>query len=70
MDNGNISYNLYEEINYPNSFLLLEEWKSRKALNKFIATDVNKTKEQKIRQLSIAEPSFKVDHFQSRDFKL
>ncbi|MGB3511352.1 MAG: putative quinol monooxygenase [Microcoleaceae cyanobacterium] len=70
MDSGNISYSLYEEINYPNSFLLFEEWKSRKALNKFIATDVNKKTEKKIRQVSLEEPSFKVYHFQSIDFKL
>ena len=70
MDSGNISYSLYEEINYPNSFLLFEEWKSRKALNKFVATDINQKTEEKIRQISVEEPSFKVYHFQSIDFKL
>ena len=49
MESGNISYSLYEEINNPNSFLIFEEWKSRKSLNKFIATDVNQKKEQKIK---------------------
>ncbi|NEO56702.1 MAG: antibiotic biosynthesis monooxygenase [Okeania sp. SIO3B5] len=69
-ESGNISYSLYEEINNPNSFLIFEEWKSRKSLNKFIGTDINKIKIEKIRQISVEEPSFKVLHFQSIDFKL
>ena len=70
MESGNISYSLYEEINNPNSFLIFEEWKSRKSLNKFIATDINQKKEQKIKEISVDQPSFKVYHFQSIDFKL
>ncbi len=70
MDSGNISYSLYEEINNPNSFLIFEEWKSKKSLNKFLETDANQTTEQKIRQISVKEPSFKIHHFQSIDFKL
>ncbi len=70
MDVGNISYSLYEEINNPNSFLIFEEWKSKKSLQKFIATDAHKTKEQKIMEISVNEPSFKIHHFQSIDFQL
>ena len=69
MDTGNISYNLYEEINNPNSFLIFEEWKSKKYLQKFIGTDASKT-EQKIKEISVKEPSFKIHHFQSIDFQL
>lgn len=69
MESGNISYNLYEEINNLNSFLIFEEWKSRKFLNKFIANDINQKNEQKIKQISVDQPSFKVYHFQSIDFK-
>ncbi|MGD1807842.1 putative quinol monooxygenase [Dapis sp. BLCC M126] len=69
-NSGNISYSLYEEINNPNSFLIFEEWKSKKSLQKFIATDAHKTKEQKIKEISVKEPSFKIHHFQSIDFQL
>ncbi|MEM1171301.1 MAG: putative quinol monooxygenase [Cyanobacteria bacterium P01_H01_bin.35] len=70
MNSGNISYSLYEEINNPNSFLIFEEWKSKKSLQKFIATDAHKIKEQKIMEISVKEPSFKIHHFQSIDFQL
>lgn len=31
-ETGNISYNLYEQVGVPNSFIYFEEWKSREAL--------------------------------------
>ena len=70
MNSGNISYSLYEEINNPNSFLIFEEWKSKKSLQKFIATNAHRTKERKIMEISVQEPSFKIHHFQSIDFQL
>lgn len=70
MEPGNISYSLYEEVNYPNSFLIFEEWKSRQSLNDFVAQEYNTNLEQKIREVSTEEPSFKVYHFQAIDFKL
>ena len=66
---GNLSYNVYEETTYPNSFIFFEEWKSRGSLDKHLATPYAKSIVEKFSELVEGEPSLRVYYIERTEFR-
>ena len=66
---GNLSYNVYEENTYPNSFIFFEEWKSRRSLDKHLATPYAKSIVDKFSELVEGEPSLRIYYIERTEFR-
>lgn len=66
---GNLSYNVYEEITYPNSFIFFEEWKSRASLDKHLATPYAKSIVDQFSELVEGEPSLRIYYVERTEFR-
>ncbi len=66
---GNLSYNVYEESTYPNSFIFFEEWKSRASLDKHLATPYAKSIVEQFNELVEGEPSLRVYYIERTEFR-
>ncbi|MGD1807841.1 putative quinol monooxygenase [Dapis sp. BLCC M126] len=66
---GNLSYNVYEETTYPNSFIFFEEWKSRGSLDKHLATPYAQSIVDKFSELVEGEPSLRVYYIERTEFR-
>ncbi|GEP84791.1 monooxygenase family protein [Staphylococcus piscifermentans] len=59
-EQGNVSYEHYENASIPNSFVIIEQWKDRQALNAHIEADHFKVYWQEVTQLCINEPTIQM----------
>ena len=66
---GNLSYNVYEETTYPNSFIFFEEWKSRGSLDKHLATPYAKSIVDQFSELVEGEPSLRIYYIERTEFR-
>ncbi|NEO56701.1 MAG: antibiotic biosynthesis monooxygenase [Okeania sp. SIO3B5] len=66
---GNLSYNVYEEVTYSNSFIFFEEWKSRGSLDKHLATPYAKSIVDQFSELVEGEPSLRIYYIERTEFR-
>lgn len=59
-ENGNISYELYQDVNNPEIFSFIEEWESQEALEKHMQTDHFKKAEVHFGNFSAKDPEINI----------
>ena len=59
-ENGNISYELYQDVNNPEIFTFIEEWESQEALDQHMQTDHFKKAEVHFENFAAKDPEVNI----------